>query len=170
MGLRFRRNIYRPNFFQYYRFSPQFYNFKLFFFQFINLFVKSFALSGRVSNIRKTLFFVFYNLFFSIGKVNPFQVYYFFFNKLRPRTFLVSHRISGTVYKIPHKLTKFKSFTLLFQLLRKQINFKSHRNLFVRARNIFQLGVRSKFVDLRKRRDEIHKLAYINYTYARRLK
>jgi ribosomal protein S7 len=170
MGLRFRRNIYRPNFFQYYRFNSKFYNFKLFFYQFINLFVKSFAISGKVSTVRRDLFFVFYSLFFSLGKVNPFQVYYFFFNKLRPRTFLVSYRISGTVYKIPHKITTFKSFTILFQFLRKQINFKSHRNLFNRAKNFFQFGIRSKFLDLKKRRDEIHKLAYINYTYARRLK
>lgn len=170
MGLRFRRNIYRPSFFQYYRFNSRFYNFKLFFSQFINLFVKSFAVSARVSKVRKILFFLFFNLFFSLGKVNPFQVYYHYFDKLRPRTFLISYRISGTVYKIPHKLTTFKSFTFLFQLIRKQINFRAHRNLFLRSKGLFQSGLRSKFVEIRRRRDEIHKLAYINYTYARRLK
>lgn len=168
--LRFRRNIYRKNFFQYYRFDPRNYNFDIFFIQFINLFVNSFGKNGNVPLVKKRLFPIFFYLYYEFNKLNPFKIYFYIFDKLRPKTFLVSHRISGTVYKIPSRVTVFKSFSMAFQYFRKISTMSSHRNLTYRVTNLFKTIIRSPTNELKRKRDEMHKTAYINYTYARRLK
>lgn len=168
--LRFRRNIYRKDFFTYYRSNPRNYSFDIFFFHFINLFVNSFGKHGNVAIIKKQIFFVFFSLYYQFNKTDPFKIYYYIFEKLRPKTFLVSYRISGTVYKIPSRITTFKSFSIVFHYFRKSSLLNPHRSIKSRTLNLFKTIIKNPFNDLKKKRDEIHKTAYINYTYARRLK
>ncbi len=171
MSLRFRRNPYRSSFYEVYRDNPKNYNETIFFFHFINTLSRFFGSRGNLAKSRKKIFSLFYIIYKQYKNIDPFDLYYYLFQRLRPRIFLTSKRISGTVYKIPTRITVFKSFNICFQLFKKNVQHKKNKSVFPVILSELKFLVRyPKFNELKKRRDETHKIAYVNYTYARRLK
>lgn len=171
MSLRFRRNPYRLSFYEIYRDNPKNYNESIFFFHFFNTLCRFFGSSGKIPRAKKQIFHIFYNVYKHYKKTDPFGVYYRLFQALRPRVFLTSKRISGTVYKIPTRMTIFKSFNICFHTFKKIVKQKKKKSIFPVILSEIKFLIRQpKFNDLKKKKNEVHRLAYINYSYARRLK
>jgi hypothetical protein len=171
MALRFRRNPYRLSYYTIYREDRRNYTERIFIFHFINTFFKLFASRGNLKASRKRFYYLFYIFYQDINKTSPFSVFYDVFNRGRPKTFLFSKRISGTVVKIPMRITIFKSFNISFQIVKKFAISSTKRFSTVSTIYFFlKKIIRTRRNILKRQKIVIHRLAYINYSYARRLK
>jgi ribosomal protein S7 len=166
----FRRNKFRTNLSLLFSKKSVPYTLKFFFFHFFSLFNTLFALKGSKKHSQSIFYLVIYYLFFEFNRVNPIKILYEIFNRERPKIFLVSKRFGGAVFKLPTPITTFKSFNITFQNFKHSIRSKSgssfKKRFFLELKNL--IIFKNSF--LRKKRLEIHRTAYLNYSYLPRIK
>lgn len=160
------KNIYRAKF-------PKFYDKTVFFIHFFSVFQSLFTIRGTKERARKIFYSALYFFYLEFNAINPLIVFYEIFNRERPLVLLINRKLGGVNHKIPIPISTFKSFSNVFQLFKKSVLTRTdfstlQLKFFIELRTIYL----SDQSNLRKKRLEINRLAYLNQSYirSRRLK
>lgn len=111
--------------------------------------------SKVISNVRK------------IYRVDGIKFIHILLESARPKVFLTSKKIAGVIYKIPTPISRAKSYAIVIRWItafaRKRKSTSFSNSLFEELSDIYK----NPSNNVLKRRDEFHKLAYINKPFLR---
>lgn len=159
-------NVIRRNKFR--RLNSRSYSYEIFFNHFFRVFRGLFAKHGAKKRAQKFFFVILYYFYLEFGFKDPIRVFYHIFEFERPRVALVAKRIGSSLIKIPSPISSYKSFSLVFQFFKRAVHLRSEftiiDKIFSELRSVYLTNSSA----IRKKKLEIHRLAYLNYSYIRR--
>jgi ribosomal protein S7 len=99
--------------------------------------------------------------------VHPYKIFFLLLNECRPKVHLYPKRIAGITYKIPVPVSKRKSFIVAVHWLLEAASKRKGRTLEAALIEELEQIYIKPINNVSKKRDEFHRLAYLNKPFLR---
>lgn len=100
-------------------------------------------------------------------KVDPIQLFLLVFEAARPKVFLSSKRVAGIIYKIPVPISVDRSFSTVIRWFIAAAGKRRSHNFAKSIFDEFNDLYKNSSNTIIKKRDEFHKMAYVNKPFLR---